>query len=138
MRALLAALLATLVGACDYLEPEGRDRPPDAAPNANFFLYVSNQSFARPTVDIRVEIDGRPVVADEFAVENQHNWVECPLRLGDGAHVLHAESTEGGAAVIRTFRARGKRWAVLDYWCCDDPSEPKFTFYVARRPIAFA
>ena len=55
-----------LAGGCGGAE---HSPAPDALPTArdgNFVLYVSNQSFELPEVDIRVEIDGRPAVDDEF------------------------------------------------------------------------
>lgn len=107
-----------------------------AAGNGNFTLYVSNQSFEHPAIDIRVHIDGKLVVADEFEVEDQHTWVAFRLALRTGTHVIRAEASD--AELRRTFRVKGKRWAVLDYWCCDDAEDPRFTFDVSKRPIAFA
>jgi hypothetical protein len=101
-------------------------------------LYVSNQSFDRAKVDIVVVIDGRLAVEDEFAVGNQHNWVEFRFDLEDGEHVLRAESVSGDAVLESRFGVNGSRWAVVDYWCCYDRSEPKLTFHVSAQPLAFA
>ena len=137
---IVAATLAILAAGCGSFAAE---REPDPTPRgsparANVVLYVSNQSFERPTVDIRVEVDGRIVVDDEFPVEGQHNWVEFRLELPAGKHTLRAETQAGDATTTRTFRVKGRRWAVLDYWCCDDASDPKFTFEVSKKRIAFA
>ncbi len=43
-------------------------------PHANFHLYVSNQSFADPSIDIIAKIGERAVVAGQFKVKNQHHW----------------------------------------------------------------
>jgi hypothetical protein len=116
--------------------PEG---PPslDPAEKGNLTLYVSNQSFDRDPVDIRVLIDRKPAVEDDFAVGNQHNWVEFRFDLPDGEHVIHVESLDGEATLERPFGVEGKRWAVVDYWCCGGQGEPKFTFRVSARPMLF-
>jgi hypothetical protein len=139
--ALLAAL--ALVGCGTSTEdpaPVAEGPPPlEQAENGNFTLYVSNQSFERGSVDILVFIDGRPAVDDDFAVENQHNWIEFNFQLEDGMHTLHAESVTGEAVLEESFEVEGKRWAVVDYWCCEPTQdEPKFSFNLSNEPIAFA
>lgn len=133
-------MLAALTTGCGSAASETATRAEDtrAPAHANFTLYVSNQSFDRPAIDIRVEIDGKVVVRDGFEVEDQHNWVEFPLALRAGPHEIRATSAQGDAELLRTFHVRGKRWAVLDYWCCDDAADPRFTFDLSKRPIAFA
>jgi hypothetical protein len=117
--------------------PEGPP-PLERVESGNVILYVSNQSFERDKVDIRILIDGRPAVDEDFAVGNEHNWVEFRFSLEDGEHVLRAHSRDGEALLEERFEVAGKRWAVVDYWCCSDESEPKFTFSVSAKPIAFA
>jgi hypothetical protein len=135
---LVLCALAIAVAGCGSGETRTRAETARSPGPANFTLYVSNQSFERPTIDIRVEIDGTVVANDEFEVENQHNWVEFRLPLSRGRHVVRATSARGEAELRRTFRVKGKRWAVLDYWCCDDAADPRFTFDLSKRPIAFA
>lgn len=130
--ALLAALLS-LAGCGSGEQAAGEGRP---ASRENVVLYVSNQSFERATVDIEVVIDGSEVVDDDFAVGNQHNWVEYRLGLGPGRHALRVSSGEGGAALERSFTVAGRTWLVVDYWCCDDG--PSFTLHLSRQPVAFA
>jgi hypothetical protein len=143
-RRLFALALGTLAlaacgGGSDAVPPIAEGPPPlPPAKNGNLILYVSNQSFDRDTVDIRVLIDGRPAVDDDFAVLNQHNWVEFRFSLDDGQHVVYVESLDGQATLEKHFEVKGNRWAVVDYWCCSDPSEPKFTFRVSPEPLAFA
>jgi hypothetical protein len=143
-RRLIALALATLAlaacgGGMEGVPPIAEGPPPlQPAKDGNLVLYVSNQSFDRDTVDIRVLIDGRPAVDDDFAVLNQHNWVEFRFSLDDGRHVIYAESLDGQAILEEHFEVKGNRWAVVDYWCCGDPSEPKFTFSVFAEPVAFA
>jgi hypothetical protein len=143
MRTLIVVLgLVALAGCGSATQepPAVAEGPPplEQAKEGNFTLYVSNQSFERATVDIRVLIDGRAAVEDAFAVENQHNWVEYRFALDDGRHSLRAESVRGEAVLDMDFAVKGQRWAVVDYWCCSDATEPKFTFLVRRQPIGFA
>jgi hypothetical protein len=141
---MLTLLLATLAlagcGGVTRESPPVAGGPPalEQAENGNFTLYVSNQSFERDNVDIAVVIDGRPAVDGEFAVGNQHNWIEFRFALDDGEHALRVDSLDGDAILEERFKVKGKRWAVVDYWCCNDASEPKFTFLVSAQPLAFA
>jgi hypothetical protein len=143
MRPLIILLGVLALAACGTDAPEqpplAEGPPPlEETEQGNFTLYVSNQSFDRQTVDIRVLIDGRPAVDADFAVENQHNWIEYRFALDDGPHTLWAESVRGNAVFEEDFTVKGKRWAVVDYWCCGNAGEPKFTFLVRRVAIAFA
>ena len=95
--------------------PPIAEGPPPLRPakNGNVTVYVSNQSFDRDTVDIRVLIDGRPAVDDDFAVLNQHNWVEFRFSLDDGRHLIYAESLDGEAILEEHFEVReiaGRSW----------------------------
>ena len=137
---LVAALgLAGCGGAAGETSPVAQGRPAlEQAKDGNFTLYVSNQSFERDNVDITVLIDGRAAVAADFAVGDQHNWIEFRFRLEDGQHALRVDSLDGDATLERRFVVKGKRWAIVDYWCCDDVSDPRFTFRVSSQPIAFA
>ena len=109
----------------------------EPTPEGNFVLYVSNQSFEIDPVDIRVTIDGKLAVDEDFEVEDQHNWVEYTFRLREGRHVLHAESRAGAAELTRSFELTRKTWAVLNYWYY--PGERKrFSFDLSHQPVAFA
>ena len=138
----LLAVLALAGCGSSTEEPAGvAEGPPplEQAENGSLTLYVSNQSFERGDVDILVFIDGRPAVDDNFAVESQHNWIEFTFDLEDGMHTLYAESMAGEAVLEETFEMAGKRWAVVDYWCCaSTQDEPKFSFHISAEPIGFA
>jgi hypothetical protein len=144
MRRLILVLGMLAVMGCGSDPPESRPPVAEGPPplqetkRSNFTLYVSNQSFERDTVDIKVVIDGRTAVDGDFAVEDQHNWVEYRFDLEDGQHTLRAESVRGDAVLEVGFKVKGNRWAVVDYWCCNGDGEPRFTFLVKPQPIAFA
>jgi hypothetical protein len=85
--------------------------------NGNFILFISNQSFATTPVDIRVSIDGTPVVQQYFDVGNQHNWLGFPFMLPPGQHRITATSVKGSASITTNFTIGDRRcWGVLDYW----------------------
>lgn len=137
-----ALLFATACGTSSVAPSAGvpRSNPPTASADAsaNLHLYVSNQSFDRPSVDIAVFIDDRTVVpARPFAVEGQHNWILFDLRLEKGDHRLRVVSEAGKAELSRSFRSGDENWVVLDYWCCGEPGDPRFTFTISDRPAVF-
>lgn len=112
-------------------EPAAEEKP------GNFTLYVSNQSFDRKTVDIAVAIDGKKVAAQNFEVKNQHNWIDFTIELAAGKHTLQAFSTAGSAQLTINFSTAGRHWAVVNYWCCGEPDDPKFTFDLSDQPLVF-
>jgi hypothetical protein len=140
------AVLGLLLVACT-----SSSKPPSAKPTlraelsrvtptqgGNFTLYVSNQSFARPTVDITVSIDGARVISQPFEVKGQHNWISFAFDLSPGQHELRALSEAGDSRSTLNFTTGTRNWAVLDYWCCDKTEgEPRFTFHISDKPIGF-
>jgi hypothetical protein len=111
----------------------------EQAEDGNFTLYVSNQSFDRGKVDITVWINGFVAVDGQFEVGSQHNWSEYRFNLADGPHTIRAATAAGETVFEESFEVEGKRWAVVDYWCCDSSQgEPKFSFLVSEEPIGFA
>lgn len=129
MRLLGALLVAALFGACTST-PEPRApfalgvAPSTVAPaptvdpaRATFLLTVSNQSFREQRVAITVAVDGRRLIAQDFDVEGQHNFVGFAFDVAPGRHVLTATGS------VRTTHREtfvipdsGKRYGVLQYW----------------------
>jgi hypothetical protein len=162
----LGVVALGLTAGCSVVGPDGSGTTPvasaipeiatpSAAPDARLVvdpdeadvvLYVSNQSFEDDPVRIVVEVDGRRVVDQQFAVEGQHTWVEFGLDLTEGEHtVLATSDTEARAEEVLVLPEGERRWAVLEYWFYpDDPSTghagtPRsFTFTVSDEPVGFA
>ena len=154
---LVLVAMSLLVAVCGSAPPEpspttsaGPTSTPSAGtpgsdlldPDGNVVLYVSNQSFEIDPVDVVVAIDGEPVIAEEFAVANQHNWKKFVLRLSPGRHTLTARSGRGAATLETSFVVKGAHWAVLDYWYYSEaygsPPEPRhFEFMIQDEPVAF-
>ena len=132
--------LAVVIGGACGGGSEELDRPRDALPttrDGNFVLYVSNQSFDAPRVDIRVAIDGRVAVDEEFDVEDQHNWVEFRFRLRKGDHTLTAASRAGEAKGTWTFTVTGRNWAIVEYWYYPG-ARKRLTFELTDEQPGFA
>jgi hypothetical protein len=83
---------------------------------ANFILYVSNQSFDKPKVDISIIIDGKSFVNDTFPCNNQHYWKIYALKLPTGNHVLKATADSGEYKFEKDFKITNKHWAALTFW----------------------
>jgi len=110
-------------------------------PNGNIVLYISNQSFAITPVDIRIEIDKKPVVHTYFHVGNQHNWTTYKLHLKPGKHQLDVYSEKGDTSLSKAFEVLGKHWVVVDYWYYPEshynPTPRRFSFSIQDEPIYF-
>jgi hypothetical protein len=140
-RVALVLALAAACGSGTAAPPLGSPKdlaPVPTLPPGNFHLYVSNQSFDRPTVDIALFIDGVRLAAQDFEVKNQHNWIEFGAELAAGKHQLRAVSDAGETELTQSFTTGALNWAVVDYWCCGEPEDPRFTFTISDQPIGFA
>jgi len=110
-------------------------------PNANLTLYVSNQSFAKPTVDISASIDDRSILTGEFEVEQQHSWSVYSIRLTPGQHVIRAQADRGVFKLERSFVVANQHWAVLQFWDRpaggSAPNKHGLSFEISSEPIRF-
>jgi hypothetical protein len=104
-----------------------------------FILYISNQSMILSPVDVRVFIDGRPVVNGNFDLRRQQNWQKFPLTLTPGSHELLVESDRGGATLTRTITLQERQWGVINFWCRQEEGKPRssFTFELRDEPFYF-
>ena len=140
MRRLVTSLIVLTLFACSD-RPQARAPLLEALPQdpkGNFGLFISNQSFEHKHVDIRVDLDGKLAVAQEFDVGDQHTWVEFTYGLDPGKHLLSVTSVEGGASLQREFETGARNWVVLSFWCCDrSAGEPKFSFQLTDEAPGF-
>jgi hypothetical protein len=74
------AILLTIVGCSSppdaVSSEEARGALIPESSTGNTILYVSNQSYAHSPVNIRVLLDGKPIIDSEFEVGNQHDYVK--------------------------------------------------------------
>lgn len=110
-------------------------------PHGNVVLYVTNQSIALPRVDIAIEVDGQPVLDQNFNVGWQHNFEKFVLRLAPGRHVLTARSIKGKASLRKSFSVTGKHWVVVSYWyytkAQGTPLPRQLNFRIQDQPMMF-
>lgn len=108
-------------------------------PNGNFVLYVSNQSFSLPKTDIRVEIDGVPVIHQYFEVQDQHKWIKFTFMLSSGTHHLIANSIKSDAKYESDFIISDKKWSVLDFCTRYEGKDVPafFDFIIKNEDISF-
>jgi hypothetical protein len=115
-----------------------QDVPAAGVATTRLHLYVSNQSFERPWVDIGVFINDQRVVIGDFAVEGQHSFHEFDIEVPAGTLSISAfcfRGSEQGATILtQSLTVTTERWAVLNFWT--DP-EARFTWTVHDQPVAF-
>jgi hypothetical protein len=115
----------------------GIDAHPTAPPQP-FTLYVSNQSFEDPNVQITISIDGVVVVDRNLAVEGQHTWIAFEPDVPPGDHTLTARSSTGADLTVEFTTEPGQpRWAVVEYWWYPEAGPREFTFEISDEPMAF-
>lgn len=140
VRRVAVILALVILAACRSSPPKAETLPllAPAPPKGNFVLYVSNQSFKRPLVDITITIDDVRRVGQVFDVKGQHNWIAFAFDLDRGTHELRATSTGGDAELSREFVTTTRHYGLVDYWCCDPSmNEPRFTWSLSDTPFAF-
>lgn len=98
----------------------------------SFTLYVSNQSFDMPTVDIRVAIDNQLAVSGDFEVEGQHTWLRFDFGLSPGPHHIRVTTADvADVAKDETFQMDDRKWAVVNFWYyaagSPEPTPPQFS-----------
>lgn len=112
-----------------------------ATTTPTFTLYVSNQSFDLPRVDITVRVDGQLAITGDFHVEGQHTWIPFDLDLAPGPHAITIESATGEATLDQAFTMDDRRWAVASFWFYDEdhyePTPRHFSFDVMDEPPTF-
>ena len=107
-------------------------------PEANFILYVSNQSYDKPKIDISIIIDGKVLTTDTFRVKNQHFWKMYSLNLVTGKHLLKATADNGAYEIERDFKITEKHWAVLSFWFKNESTNSSgLSFDISDEPYGF-
>lgn len=78
-----------LFSCCESVMPEITDDPDHLA------VVVSNQSFLLPKIDIKVYIDGKQIISDDFDVGTQHNYKIYKVKVKNGPHIIKAKTLKG-------------------------------------------
>jgi len=84
--------------------------------NVTVHLYVSNQSFADPSVNLTVTIDGVEKFSKQCWVDDQHNWSHIEFELSKGKHTIEVNENDHNIINERKFSVHDDLWIVVDYW----------------------
>jgi hypothetical protein len=149
----LFLLLAAAAAGCSGAQPAGPPipgRPITGEPHRGdetLILYLGNESWERPRIDLEIKVDGAAVYRDTLErgkglVEPPPGKQEVRLALPPGQHSIQAKTLRGQAYFSTTFTLTGKEWASLAYWYNPDPRgigpiPPGFSFTTRAEPIRF-
>ena len=84
--------------------------------DGNFILFVSNQSSNPDPVDIKISIDGKLAVSQEFLNKGGHNWIKFEFQLTDGNHILFSSSSKANISKDTLFVLPKTQYSVVDFW----------------------
>jgi hypothetical protein len=108
----------------------------------NFVLYVTNQSPTIRSVDVRVYIDGRRAVQQEFTYGFAHNFVRFEFNVSEGKHTLLMASSRVRDEQTMDFVLLSTPYAVVTFWSAttlsyaDGGDPPHFTVdLLATQPL---
>lgn len=105
----------------------------------NITFYLSNQSFARASVQFRIELDGVVLVDTALAVCDQHEFVAYRFQWAPGEHVLRAVSSDGNADASTTVQVgSGPLWGYVFFSFDEGTGKGSFQFHFQDSPIGFA
>ena len=93
--------------------------------NGNFILFVSNQSSNLDPVDIKISIDDKLAVNQEFLSKGGHNWIKFQFQLNNGNHKLFTSSTKGNIVKDTLFTLPTTPYGVVDFWYYPESSGSK-------------
>ncbi len=112
------------------IEPAAIDR---TAPG--LVLFISNQSYGDPEIDVTVTVDGEVVVDRSFSVENQHTTVSYRLPLEPGDHELVIRTGTGATQDQVVTLGSDRRYLYVSY-LGDGPSTPvPFSIRESDQPL---
>jgi hypothetical protein len=102
---------------CLALVVSGCGSAPKLDPRGNVTIYVANDSSQITPVDLTIEIDGTPVIRDDFESTTTVTpyFSTYTARVPWGRHTLSVRSFEGGASLTRSFVVTGRKWISVDY-----------------------
>lgn len=139
MRSLLASAL--LLAACTDGSTEAPRQHLPRPEDPSLTLFVSNQSFDLPRVDIEIRLDGQLAVTGDFDVEGQHTWIRFDFDLAPGPHQLRVVSEAGEATLEREFDLDDRKWGVVDFWYyaagSPEPTPKQFSFQLLDEEPQF-
>lgn len=108
----LQVLFATLFTFCS---DEGNSFIPQVE-NGNFSIYVSNQSSDLDPVDLKITIDGKPAIKQEFFFINGSNHIKFQFQLDNRDHIFSVSSINGNVSKDTTFTLPATPYSLVTFW----------------------
>lgn len=104
--------------------------------HSNFTLIISNQSRSKRIIQIKVDIDGKAAVNEEFDVKEQHTWLYFNYELTSGKHKIEAVS-EDGVVINKVFEIKNdeKNWVLISYY--NNGKNPRLMYDIDTKPFKF-
>ena len=107
---------------------------------SSLVLHVSNQCFEIDPVDIRVNINKKQLIDEEFFVQNQHSWKKFVVKLPRGKHEILIQSKNTDSILFEEIEIRGENlWALIDFVCPSeqntDSLQKRFIFKTSETQI---
>jgi len=96
-------------------------------------IYVSNQTAEVNPVNIKVSIDQKAILNQNFPCGSGHNWSRFKVSLKEGRHQLVVTSSNGDAGLDVVFTVDKPMWLVIDYW-----GKNHFQLVISHEPVGFA
>jgi hypothetical protein len=84
-------------------------------------LWVSNQSFAEPSIELEVLVDGRTVAHDTYEVDAQHTFIQYEVIWSDAMDEVVVR-WDGGEVVVGPVEAGNG--VIVQYWGADTEGDP--------------
>jgi hypothetical protein len=83
-------------------------------------LLVSNQSYDRPAVGMRVEVDGEVIANQVFTHGSGHTYASFPLKIDPGPREVTVVADDGTTLEVTVDLPAERRWLTVLYWSGGD------------------
>jgi hypothetical protein len=95
-------------------------------------LWVSNQSFVTPVIDLRLTTDGEEIWRGELETGQQHNWKSATVQIPSGPVSLNVREERTSAQASRDLDDGSRElWVAVAF---DDPQ--RIAIDIFDHPIA--
>jgi len=84
--------------------------------NGNFILFVSNQSTYIDPIDLKIKIDGKLALNQEFVTLEGHNHIKFQFQLKEGDHTFAVSSIIGNINKDTMFTLPTTPYSVVSFW----------------------
>lgn len=123
-KTILIAVLIIFIGSVFGHSLIGKNR-------ANFVISVTNQSRYKPNVKLKVYIDGKLMISNNFKVKDSHTVIDYYYSLSKGNHKISVVSDKNTMTEGNIDIKEEKEYAFISYFHSDN-SSPKIHLKVSN------